>query len=507
MFITDINGKTYELGEVTYGMYGAGGNFLRPITLGSPILSMNDPFWSSSETELKFHVSSGNYVSISKRYRTFFGNREYYMAYYLYNNNEMVECTSSINYSSTIKDFTQYPGANIYIAHVTSTVSTQNDTYCIYSVPSGSPVINEEYDCGTNGQDLWLYYHISQTDFNTFISQAPNPGGDSQPGGGTGDFDDSSDDIDFPENPAFSSVDGAMVSMYSPNLYELNQLASFLWTDSFYESFVKIWGDPMELILSLNLTYAAPTLGESYSLKIGMFDTGVSMKRVVSQFVRIDCGSLSVNEYWGNALDYSPYTKCSIYLPFIGTQTLNTDQIMNSTLSVFYNVDLLSGACVCFLKVTKGNLNSVLYNFSGNVSAQIPLSSSNMSQLQNSLITAIASAGMLASGGINSGAFANVAVGSAMNIISGKREVSYSGRLDSSIGQMSVKFPYLIITRPAQSLPKNYNNFNGYPCNITETLSNLSGFTQIEFIHLENIPASDTELTMIENILKSGVIL
>ena len=38
-------------------------------------------------------------------------------------------------------------------------------------------------------------------------------------------------------------------------------------------------------------------------------------------------------------------------------------------------------------------------------------------------------------------------------------------------------------------------------------LKDLSGYTEVESIHLENVPAMEEELNEIERLLKSGVIL
>lgn len=46
----------------------------------------------------------------------------------------------------------------------------------------------------------------------------------------------------------------------------------------------------------------------------------------------------------------------------------------------------------------------------------------------------------------------------------------------------------------------------GYPSYITAKLGDLEGYTEIDSIHLENIGATESELSEIESILKGGVI-
>ena len=68
--------------------------------------------------------------------------------------------------------------------------------------------------------------------------------------------------------------------------------------------------------------------------------------------------------------------------------------------------------------------------------------------------------------------------------------------------------PHIRITR---SKPNNYNNdyfkLYGRPLNKVVKLSTLSGFTQIDDIHLENIKAFQNEKDELYDLLKSGIIL
>ena len=66
--------------------------------------------------------------------------------------------------------------------------------------------------------------------------------------------------------------------------------------------------------------------------------------------------------------------------------------------------------------------------------------------------------------------------------------------------------PYLILISPRQALPSKQNEFIGYPSLITVQLTELSGYTEVQSIHLENIPATQEELAEIESLLEGGVI-
>ena len=87
-----------------------------------------------------------------------------------------------------------------------------------------------------------------------------------------------------------------------------------------------------------------------------------------------------------------------------------------------------------------------------------------------------------------------------------KPSIEKSGSMGGTGGMLGVQKPYLIISRPRQALPSNQNTFSGYPSFITEKLGDLSGYTEIDSIHLENVPATEPELSEIESLLKGGVI-
>ena len=81
-----------------------------------------------------------------------------------------------------------------------------------------------------------------------------------------------------------------------------------------------------------------------------------------------------------------------------------------------------------------------------------------------------------------------------------------SGSMGGMGGMLAVQTPYLILTRPKQALPERQNTFTGYPSFITMSLKDCTGYTEIDSIHLENIPATESELSEIESLLKGGVI-
>lgn len=381
---------------------------------------------------------------------------------------------------------------------------------------------NSQYICSTTYNKFTSYEIIDKYNLQLWLGNMSDiplpddpfvPGGETTPGGGTGDFDNTSDNIDFPTSTPLSATDTGFITLFNPTLSQLKELSSYMWSSLFdIEGWKKIFADPMDAILGLSIVPVAVPSGGSTNVKVGNISTGINMTLAAQQYVDVDCGTLNINEYWGAYLDYAPFTKTEIFLPFIGIHPINVDDIMNKSVSVRYRVDILSGACIAMIKCG----NSVLYSYNGQCSAMIPINSQNYSNTINGILNIAGSIGaMIATGGssaplnaarIGAGVSATTSLAStAVNTM--KPNISRSGSLSGGSGLLGIQKPYIILTRPRQALPSEQNKFTGYPSYITVQLRNIQGFTIVEQIHLENISASYEELQEIENLLYQGVIL
>lgn len=336
----------------------------------------------------------------------------------------------------------------------------------------------------------------------------PNPtdpyykGGESDIGGGNGNFDNTGDNVDIPPLPASSAVDSGFISIYNPSLAQLKTLCSYMWSDAFdLNTFRKLFADPMDAILGLSIVPVAVPNGENTNVKVGNISTDVLMTKAASQYVEVDCGTLEIKEFWGSYLDYDPYTRAEIYLPYIGIHPLSVDDIMGKTVHVVYHVDILSGACCAYIKCG----SSVLYSFVGQCASSIPITSIDWTNVINGALNIAGSIGtMVATGGASAPMSIGTIASTAVN--SFKPTIEKSGAISGTGGLLGVQTPYIILTRPRQALPSKQNAFSGYPSFITTKLSDLSGYTEIDSIHLENIGATESEVNEIESLLKSGVI-
>ena len=384
--------------------------------------------------------------------------------------------------------------------------------------PGGTYLLDIKNDNGLRAFDNWLHSFGDPYD-GPFTK--PRSGGDpagtddpSGPGGGGGNYDPTSDPIDFPALPTGGPLECGAVFAHRVSEQTLEALMSKLWDNSIFNilnTWQKAIENPMDAIVSLHCLPISPDVAaDPQNLFIGNFDTGLSgIPKVTSSYVAVDCGSLNIQEFWGSALDYSPYTKFEIFLPFVGVRQLAIEDVMAFTIHIKYHVDVLTGDCIAFVKCGP----SVLYHFNGNMRMQVPLTSISANYLSNTVAATAKMAGGLAAGaaiGGPGGAMATgaLALSSANSIASSKVNTTRQGNLGGGISLMDDFIPYVIIHRPYQSLAQGYNTFKGYPSNISSQLSGLTGYTEVEHVHLTGISgATDTELEEIENLLKKGVLI
>ena len=310
----------------------------------------------------------------------------------------------------------------------------------------------------------------------------------------------------IPIIPAIGVQATGFVALYNPTQSQLSAFSQYLWSNDFIENFKKLFSNPMDAIIGLHLIYATPSRGNVAEIVCGYSHSGVMSNTVSSQYIEIDCGNIKVNRYFGNVLDYAPYTKLQVYLPFVGIVDLDTNEIMNGTLNIKYRIDVLTGSCLARIKITRGDYNAELYNFAGNCAVQLPISGGSYSGI---IANAIGVAGSLGATIATGGAMAPVLVGSVVSsAVNSRTNVSHSGSLGSNAGALGIMKPYLIITRPKPSEANYFNEFYGRPSNKTVRLSSCSGYTRVKDVHIEKISsATDDELNEIETLLKEGVII
>lgn len=297
----------------------------------------------------------------------------------------------------------------------------------------------------------------------------------------------------------------ALWSVYHPSQAQVDALGAWLWTDNIITQIQQVLQNPMEGIITLHKVFATPVDSGSGTIVIGRLDSQVPSATVAQQYVTVDCGSISCGEYFGSVFDYDPYTRVSLYLPFIGIVPINTSDVMRGTIHVSYGVDVFTGACLAMVEVSRDAHTVNMYQYAGVCSVEYPLTGSVHSGLINGLLgiaggvagIAAASTGV----GLVAGASAIAGGVASANRASNARASGFSG----NAGAMGIKKPYIIIERPQTKVADSFAIDDGYPTNKTVIVGECSGHLKCSTAHIHGVPATTKELEMIESLLMSGI--
>ena len=322
-----------------------------------------------------------------------------------------------------------------------------------------------------------------------------------KPSGPPGKYKDTSSRISGPGLPLTSALATGFIKAYNPSAGEASALKNYMLTDSFITGVKKLMANPIDYVIGFHMIPVKP-VGTSNNIILGGIDTGISSTQITQDYVQFDCGSVQVPEYWGAFIDYSS-TKVEIYVPFVGIMPLDVDDVVNATLTLSYNINVLSGACTAYLDCDTGRtLHSVVYYWNGNMQSSLPITNNDYSQ---KLSMAVQGVGQLAGGmAAGNGALGAMGAASIIGSVLKKPLIQKAGSLGSDAGMLSQFTPFLIITRPVQALPANYKALNGYAAQIGGTVGSFSGYLECESVELA-VSCTDAERDEILTLLRGGV--
>lgn len=296
----------------------------------------------------------------------------------------------------------------------------------------------------------------------------------------------------------------SLFAIYNPTQAQLNSFGAWLWSANFVDQLLKLFNDPMQSIIGLHKIFAAPQISGSNTIHVGYLDSGVSSNTVGAQYTDINCGSVKVGEQFGNAFDYTD-THVRAYLPFIGIVDLDTSDVMRGTVSIIYHVDVITGACLAEVKVTRDGGGGTLYQYAGDAAVRYPISSGSYMGVVSGVLSAV---GGIASAVMTGGATLPMAAGAiAGGVSQAKTQVQHSGNFSGSAGAMGIKKPYLIIERPQTMIADGFANYQGKGANVRRTVGQMSGYFKFSDVHTDSIAgAAESEIEAIRAALESGVI-
>ena len=203
-----------------------------------------------------------------------------------------------------------------------------------------------------------------------------------------------------------------------------------------------------------------PTDGTA-KMKAGNYDFNFEAPAVHDNIIDVDCGSVNVEELYHSLLDYSPFSRLTIYLPFIGFMDLDDKMVMGKVVRVNYRVDVLSGRCLAEIyTMIDDSTESCIASYAGIIASDEPLS---------------------------------------------QGQVNYKGGYELMTSMQLGELTPFIMVNTQVPLDNDGTNLDGLPVDEVKRVGDCTGFVRYSFINASGCSGTDAEKTEIENLLKSGI--
>ena len=330
-------------------------------------------------------------------------------------------------------------------------------------------------------------------------------------GGGYGTGNMPHDNIDIPVLPTVNMADcGA--SLYSLDSVTMRLFTKWLWTTDWTENLKKLQNNPMENIIGISLTDIPQISGTTKPIVVGNVETTVSATAINNSFIELDCGSITLEEYYGTFADYEPFVATTLYLPKVGFVQIPADCCVNNTIQIVYHLELASGEGLCYVMLTSKRdgftyiWNTYTCHFTSNVALSAQDHSQQIAALGNAIInSSVSVAGAIASPALAPQAIANV-TSNCFNVATTKNPTQTKGNIGNMSSIMCYKKPYILINRTNLTKPISFQENNGYMINYTGTISGHTGFLKTRNFHAEfNAPYNHK--VEIERLMNEGVFI
>lgn len=301
--------------------------------------------------------------------------------------------------------------------------------------------------------------------------------------------------------------------------------------------------NPIDAIVSVKKfpLSSVPHAENLENIYLGKYQTGAAGYALAMQQARYNFEGIPIFPKFGNCfLDYSPYTKMQLYVPFCGTIEIDAADFMGRTLSVEMAIDFITGAVTAYVLANQ----LVVTSLTGNCGIDIAITGTEQSTVSAALENAIlqdksargnyalkGSVGGMLTSPIGNITHPTTAIENRFSTKLQRMQANYNlQHVEIPLRQIGQASPLnswalefvcrLIIYYPdgecitfnATNEPslitdkvESFGAVNGFATVETNTLSSFTGFTQVSDVDLTGINATDTEKNMILSLLQSGV--
>ena len=365
-----------------------------------------------------------------------------------------------------------------------------------YKVPDSS--LNAPYD-------TIVRIHYGEPDYILPEDDPDYPGGKDIDDEGPGRYDpDNPPPVEDFEDHEGNGFDGnaVLTKTYAVTAATLQNIGQKLWSQSYFDV-LKVQSNPIENIVSVKALPMAFT-GAAEEIKVGDVAFGINGDKVAS-VQKITIGTIKYMGKYDNYLDFAPYTKTKLNLPYIGLIELDPADLFKSTLKIEYVIDLVTGQCMAIL-----TLDGIPFmNVTGQMGFDIPITATDRVQTELRVASAAITAVGGAAGHMIGGDIMGAGIGGASSALS-LMGADYTSQRTASPSPACASFAnhlvYLLIDRPLyEGESDGYKHLHGYPCHKYMNLGSLSGFVAVDARTDINIAMTSEENAMLEQLLTQGI--
>lgn len=356
----------------------------------------------------------------------------------------------------------------------------------------------------------WIDGEVPTEETSPEFGPASDIGGGYNDGFPHGSFDDSSDEIALDPKPTIGVSTAGFIRCYKINQGDLDNFGEKLFPDPENVALTeRLWytmaySKLIDYVIDCHVIPTSISGATLESLKVGWKTfSDIQLARATEDYVDIDCGTIEIEEYWRNFLDFQS-VQAEIYLPFYGFVPLESEMWNGGKLNLKYRFNIVDGSfqAKLFSTSSKSKLtNSLIGQYGGVCCLHLPITGLQYANV----ITGILAGGANIAIGAASGNYGGIP-NQLANMAALRPDKPMSNGYSATSSFLSHRTPYLVIKRAVAQFSTRYNKENGFPLNVARTLSSVHGFTVIDKPVL-NIDCSDSEYNELVQLLKNGIIL
>ena len=308
---------------------------------------------------------------------------------------------------------------------------------------------------------------------------------------------------------------GVFNRTYVMTKLQCQHLSDYLWNSdpTTFEDIIqdlRLVGDNvMNSIISMVLfPFEIPNDGELNTIRIGRRTTTVMARTLDATNLVFEMGTCYCYAKYRNFLDYEPYTKAWLYVPFCGMFEVPLQQFMNKYIDIKLAVDLLTGSGMA---IVYADGIPIIYK-NTKIGMQIPVTGADSTYTMRNYLTA-AQSFLSAAGNFASGNYLGVAgnaITAGVSFISASgAPISSEGSNSPQCGMLAPNKCYFVIERPKviMSQVADYGKLIGYACYKSGLIGSFSGFSKFENVKLSISHCTESERNEIKSLLANGVYL